>query len=200
MSPIIVDKEEKKREILQAALDVFSKRGFDNTSVSDIAEKADIGKGTIYDYFKSKDDLFLSLLDFVFAEFFEEFTTTAEDGDPHELLEEAFLEGLKFYEKSEHLLRFFIFYWGKSLGSRRDQIISKKLRQSFDRNRAWIEKTYLRGVREGKFIELDPSHVSAGLMAIAEFVPMQWVIDKNAFSLQEAGKTAFHIFFRGIEK
>ncbi len=73
MSPIRVDKEEKRKEILKAALVVFSQKGFHKTSMNDIAQKAEIGKGTLYDYFKSKDELFLSLLDFIFSEFFEKF-------------------------------------------------------------------------------------------------------------------------------
>lgn len=200
MSPIRVDKEEKRKKILQAALNVFSQKGFYNTSMSEIAEEADIGKGTVYDYFESKDDLFLTLLDYVFAEFYEEFTTTSKTGDPVEVLKEVFLEGLKVYEKWEHLLRFFIFYWGESLGSERDQIIQAKLGESFHLNRRWIEKTYLRGVREGRFRKLEPAHVSASLTALAEFVPIQWLLDKEAFSLQEAGMTAFDIFIQGISK
>jgi len=59
MSPKIVDKESKKRQIALIALDVFAEKGFDGASVKDIAEKAKIAKGSIYDYFRSKNDLIL---------------------------------------------------------------------------------------------------------------------------------------------
>jgi len=200
MSPIIVNREDKKRQILNAALEVFSQKGFYDASVGEIASKAGIAKGTLYDYFDSKDDLCLALLDYVVAEFFEEFAVPPTTDDPAKFLEDVFLEGLKVYQQRENLLRFFIFYWGKSLGSERDNIIQRKLRKSFQLSRSWIEKAYLKGVEEGKFRKLNPAHVSACLVAMAEFVPMQWVMDKKAFSLQEAGKTAFEIFLRGILK
>lgn len=48
----------KKQLILEAAFEVFSSKGFHGAKVDEIAEKAGIGKGTIYEYFKSKADVF----------------------------------------------------------------------------------------------------------------------------------------------
>lgn len=53
----------KRQEILKAAAAVFAKRGFQKTLMEDIAGQAGIGKGTIYRYFNSKDDLYFSILD-----------------------------------------------------------------------------------------------------------------------------------------
>ena len=47
----------KYQHILEAAMDLFSERGFETTSVQDIAQTAGIAKGTVYLYFKSKEDL-----------------------------------------------------------------------------------------------------------------------------------------------
>ena len=49
---------EKKEIILKSAFDVFIKKGFHSTKVSEIAESAGIGKGTIYEYFHSKKEIF----------------------------------------------------------------------------------------------------------------------------------------------
>jgi AcrR family transcriptional regulator len=57
MPPKTVDKEKKRREIAAAAMAVFAQRGFESSSVREIAEKAGVGKGTIYEYFRSKDEL-----------------------------------------------------------------------------------------------------------------------------------------------
>ena len=53
----------KRQEILKAAATVFAKSGFQKTLMDDIAGRAGIGKGTIYRYFSSKDDLYFSILD-----------------------------------------------------------------------------------------------------------------------------------------
>ena len=51
-------KEEKRIEILQAAVKVFSEAGFEGAKIEDIAKEAGIGKGTVYEYFDSKTTLF----------------------------------------------------------------------------------------------------------------------------------------------
>lgn len=54
-------KEATKQDIFSAAAKFFVERGFDETSVDDIAEAADVAKGTFYYHFKSKDDVLLGL-------------------------------------------------------------------------------------------------------------------------------------------
>lgn len=54
-------KEATRQEILTAASKFFVERGFDETSVDEIAEAADVAKGTFYYHFKSKDDVLIGL-------------------------------------------------------------------------------------------------------------------------------------------
>src|SRR5580704_102518 len=56
-------KSDKRSLILEAAVRVFAERGFYNARVSDIADAAGVADGTIYLYFKSKDDLLISLFE-----------------------------------------------------------------------------------------------------------------------------------------
>lgn len=55
-------KEEKRIEILKAALKVISVMGFEGAKMEDIAKEAGVGKGTIYEYFDSKNTLFTEML------------------------------------------------------------------------------------------------------------------------------------------
>lgn len=54
------NQEKKKEQIIFAAIILFAKKGFAKTSMADIAKEAGIGKGTTYEYFKGKDQLFLA--------------------------------------------------------------------------------------------------------------------------------------------
>ena len=54
---------DKREKILQGALEAFAKKGFYNTKVSEIADEAGVADGTIYLYFKNKDDLLISLFE-----------------------------------------------------------------------------------------------------------------------------------------
>lgn len=55
-------KLQSRRTILEAAISEFSKKGYKDTSVADIMSTADLGIGTFYNYFNSKEDLLFSLL------------------------------------------------------------------------------------------------------------------------------------------
>lgn len=56
-------REEIRARILQSAVDRFSKNGFDRTKMDEISSSADVSKGTLYNYFNSKEDLFHALCD-----------------------------------------------------------------------------------------------------------------------------------------
>lgn len=53
------NKERTRKEILRAALELFSKKGFDRTTAKQISDKAKIAEGTLYNYFKTKEDVAL---------------------------------------------------------------------------------------------------------------------------------------------
>lgn len=60
--PRTKEKEIRIQEIERAAKKVFFKKGYQKSSIDEIAKKADISKGTIYLYFKNKEDLYMSLM------------------------------------------------------------------------------------------------------------------------------------------
>jgi len=62
MSPKYVDREEKKQTIARSALDLFALKGYAATSVDQIAASAGVGKGTLYEYFETKTDIFVAAI------------------------------------------------------------------------------------------------------------------------------------------
>ena len=50
-------KEETKRRIFETAVQLFNERGFDATTIDEIAERADVAKGTFFNYFPRKESL-----------------------------------------------------------------------------------------------------------------------------------------------
>lgn len=57
MGKLAEKKEKKRNALLNAAFELFTVKGFSQTSVNDITEKAGVAKGTFYLYFKDKDDI-----------------------------------------------------------------------------------------------------------------------------------------------
>lgn len=75
------EREARRNRILDAAARVFFARGFDAAKMEDVAEAAQLGKGTLYLYFKAKDDLALGLVLRHQLAIVEQFEAAREGGD-----------------------------------------------------------------------------------------------------------------------
>jgi TetR/AcrR family transcriptional regulator, fatty acid metabolism regulator protein len=62
------DKADKRDAILRAAIETFAARGFFNAQVADVARSAGVAAGTVYLYFRGKDDLLISIFERTMAE------------------------------------------------------------------------------------------------------------------------------------
>ncbi|MGB9730426.1 MULTISPECIES: TetR/AcrR family transcriptional regulator [Calditerrivibrio] len=63
---------DKKKLLMEAAVEVFSEKGFWQTKISDIVKKADLAQGTFYNYFKNKESIFKEILLKLHQEFMDE--------------------------------------------------------------------------------------------------------------------------------
>ncbi|WP_226966487.1 TetR/AcrR family transcriptional regulator [Sulfurimonas sediminis] len=68
MLAIIVDKEQKKKDIALGTKALILKDGINNITISQIAKAANIGKGTVYEYFKNKDEIVFELVGILMQE------------------------------------------------------------------------------------------------------------------------------------
>jgi TetR/AcrR family transcriptional regulator, repressor of fatR-cypB operon len=59
-----LEKQQRRREILDAATTIFVQKGYHNTTLDEVAQLAEFGKGTLYNYFQSKEDLFRAILEY----------------------------------------------------------------------------------------------------------------------------------------
>lgn len=94
--PKIVNVEEKKQEIYRSAAQVFFDRGYANTTLGDIAKAGKIGRSTIYQYFRNKEEIFQE----VSISFFSELVSS---------LDEIIQTDTTTTEKLKKMLRVFIF-------------------------------------------------------------------------------------------
>jgi TetR/AcrR family fatty acid metabolism transcriptional regulator len=74
--------KQRRQQIFDAALEVFSKKGFDQATIPDIADEAGVAVGTIYNYYQSKHDLLLSIIkSYINTESFTGLLEQPESGD-----------------------------------------------------------------------------------------------------------------------
>lgn len=69
------DKNDKYHRILEAAVKIFAKQGFHQSTVAQIAKEAGVADGTIYLYFKNKDDILVQFFSYRTKQVFDQFQT-----------------------------------------------------------------------------------------------------------------------------
>ena len=72
MNKIDLNKEKKKNDLLSSAYELFTTVGVENTTITQIARKANVGKGTFYLYFQDKYDIRNALISIKTNEIFQE--------------------------------------------------------------------------------------------------------------------------------
>ena len=188
---------DKRDVILRAATRVFARRGFFNAQVADIARSAGVAAGTVYLYFRGKDDLLVSLFERTMREAIAEGRTAlAGVSDPRKRL--ARLAEL-------HLER---------IGRDRDLAIvfQVELRQStkfMERFSATQLREYLGLIRcaiaDGQASGLFRAGVSPTLAAKALFgaldeMATNWILSRRRYSLAGQAEAVVDLFVRGVQK
>ncbi len=105
------EREEKSRlaSILEAAEKVFARSGYYQSRMDDIAEEAELAKGTLYYYFKSKDEIYLALLKRESQKIHEEIRRLISEESPLlQDLQRALTFYLDFFDKNPAYLKMFL--------------------------------------------------------------------------------------------
>lgn len=104
-----MDTKEKHKTIINAALKIFSEKGYANTRMADIAEEAGISYGSLYHYFESKDVLFNTFIEDWWITFFKEWEAIKESDMPiREKLEQYMRFFFNAYSNNPHQVEIYI--------------------------------------------------------------------------------------------
>ena len=202
MSPKIVDKEEKKQEILKAAMRVFAQNGVVQTKMADIAEAAAIGKGTIYEYFRSKEDIFAEAYSHIFLETEKRITAVLESPiQPEEklrMLMAVTLEAL--LGDGGEFAGIMMAFWSEGIRNKNERIIKIiDLKRIYSDYRVIIAGILEEGMRKGQFREMDTFMTASVIIGAMDGLLLQCIMDPKAFAPEKAMEVLFDIFLRGIK-
>jgi TetR/AcrR family fatty acid metabolism transcriptional regulator len=187
--------DDKRQRILQAATRVFARKGYFGARVSEIARRAGVADGTIYLYFKSKQDLLVALFDEVMAEHLERGRAelAAAHGPAARLLAIA-----------EHHLRLF--------GDNPDLavVFQVELRQStrfLERFTAsWLQDYFAlislvieEGQREGTLrADLPKKLVTKAFFGVLDELVTSWILGRRDYDLARLAPPVVELLLRGV--
>ncbi|HRE57341.1 MAG TPA: TetR/AcrR family transcriptional regulator [Candidatus Kapabacteria bacterium] len=184
--PIIVDKEKKKKYLISVAADVFTKKGFHATKMSEIAEAAAVAKGTLYEYFATKEDLFLSIYDEWISEY--EVTIVQRFNNAEDALERTDAirtSAVDFYSSHRNHAPLILEFWAHALRSDDKRFLEKI--QSLQ----YLLTTKGKNITEemvhsGFFHPVDSQSFTLLESGISDGIFLSWVLNGGIFSLEKA--------------
>ena len=190
----------KARAILEAAAVVFAERGFRTARVADVAERAGIGKGTVYEYFKSKDDLFIQLFDWYVEQAFiamsEELDTAT--GSAVEALKRSGEAMLASCQEMLSMYPLTMEFWAASTAQEFKERLMNEFRQFYGRFRGRLAGTIQVGIERGEFgSHVKPEAVAAVLVGAFDGLFLQAWFDPD-FDPVGSGRHFLEIVLKGM--
>lgn len=100
-----MSREERRRQILHNALDVFTEKGYNGATTQDIAKAADISEVTLFRYFESKKQIFKEAIEPVLIDSLQESIVATKELDPIKKLGCILKERIKFISKHHKVIK-----------------------------------------------------------------------------------------------
>jgi AcrR family transcriptional regulator len=188
--------EERRGQILDAAGAVFARMGFHDARMDDIVEQANLSKGGVYWYFKSKDQLAAALVERVLAR---------SAGSLRKLLEadQSFMERMTLLGqyiaadvRALNKLRGVIleFY---ALAAR-DTRVRRRVRLYIDEFIELFAAMIRQGIDRGECRQVDPRKSATALEAMCEGLMILWLVDTTDFNIDEMADHMTSLFLESL--
>ncbi len=186
-------------KILEAAESVFAEKGFYPTTVEEIAQKADLGKGTIYLHFENKKDLFLSVIERKLDILLKKIERGIKDGGSSaEKIRLATEIHLGFLEKNRDffkIINIFSDQFKTGIGEELFKKVVVKNSRYLEILQALIEQA----IKDREIKPLDSKKLAVALVGIVHSLTVYWISQNEKDSLSKDHLLAWEIFWQGAK-
>ncbi len=200
------EKERRRQQIMLAAKRVFSAKGFNKSTMEDIAAEAELSPGTIYLYFKNKDELYASLtlrvLQYMLIRFEHvSMQRNLNSEDRIAALREAMVDIYEF--DALVLVNMFRLQSSETLKNLSSELLSQ-IKELSRKSLLTMANIFKEGIHSGNFADRHPMALADIALSLFSGVVL-WeeskrTLNENKNYLRETLETAFHIFAKGIQR
>jgi len=177
-------KRETRRRIMKSAIRLFMEKGYDNVTISEIAEEADVGRATFYLHFDDKIDMCIAIINQNTHHIMEQ---TNEHVRHMTMRERSYYSWLEMFTVVQTQIPYYF------------ALIGKDILQIFERNCEYTVAQYLENLEQGKYdIELDMPHdFTANFLAGAVQQVIGWWIESNfKYTPEQMAEMMYRIIYR----
>ncbi len=194
--------KDKNNRIIEAAARVFAQKGYAGAAVADIAVQAEIGKGTIYAYFDSKEDLFFAVFEWYMMQSgaAAKVSVSLLGGSAAQRLEALSDSIMGMWDEIKDAFTLTIEFWAASSSSQMRQRFKEAFRLAYEEFRGLVVALIRDGIERGEFrSDVNAESVAAALVGTWDALFLQAWFEKKFDPLTAAGNF-LKVVIRGLSK
>ena len=188
--------EETRAHILQAAITLFSKNGYDASSVAEICQAAGVSKGAFYHHFASKQTVFQSLLEGWLAGLNLQMDTLLNNAPdvPAGFMQLVSMASPIFHD-AQGQFPMFLEFWTQSS---RDPVLWATAIAPYRHFLELFSSALAKGIQQGSIRPVDPKLTAQALLALAMGVVLQQVMDPQETAGDGVAEMGIRLLFEGL--
>lgn len=185
--------------MLMAAIELFSEKGYHNVAMSEIAKKAEFAIGTLYKFFKNKEDLYESIL-VELSEKFDEAITEALQGTGDEietLRNYVKAKGTIFIDNVSVVRLYFAETRGASFNVKAG--LDNEIKEKIERHMQLLAQVFENGIKKQRFQRIaEPYYLAVSLDSLSSTFLHLWLDSPEEHPYPEDPDVILNILFRGL--
>jgi len=190
--------EKRKNQIIEAATNVFARLGFQKARMDDIVEESGLSKGTLYWYFKSKDDLIVGIIDKLLGnELTELRKLQATEGPVQEKLSKFIDITIDDFKRISPLLPMYYEFFAMAM---RSQSIQSMFSRYFRSYMEVLTPLIQEGIHAREFEDIDATEAAIAIAAVLEGMIVLTAYDPDIIDLERHIRSASKILIDGMRR
>lgn len=197
MSPRPDVSEERRAQIITSAIKVFSRQGFADSRMDDVAAESGLSKGLLYWYFKSKEEIIIAIADLLFGVEFHKIQSLSDEVQTARLCLEHFLE--IFIADLHGMLEIAPVIYEFYALAFRNATVRQVMQEYLGRFVAILEPIVLRGMENGEFIPGDSRQATIAIGAALEGTLLLWAYAPDLIQPEQQLRLSMKLILEGLE-
>ncbi|MDY7032128.1 MAG: TetR/AcrR family transcriptional regulator [Thermodesulfobacteriota bacterium] len=197
------EKLKRRQDIIDAACTVLSEKGFASATVDDVSERVELAKGTIYLYFQTKEELFMSVFIKGLDNLLEKYRETADlDLEPADMLERLALSFYRYYKEDINYIKTSAYLLHEDIMNKIPAQLTDEINQKAGMAMKIIRDVIQRGIDKGDFADVDSRRVARILwglsIGIAQTTVMRIHLNVPEDNVKDLLISSFNLVKKGL--
>jgi len=184
-----LEKEEmRKTQIVEAAYEVISSKGYNNFTIEDIANQAGLSKGGVLHYFKTKEDILIHLLEQIYKAIEDTIKKRSEKyRTPEKKMKAIIIAYIITAKRDPAFYIVMVDFWAQVSINERVKSINTKI---FERMSSEVKRVIDLGKDKGIFIDVNSSNAAYTITSMVVTIAAQWTLNKSLFNIDHIARAS----------